>query len=233
MTGIFKAILAATALAACWFDADAQKFEPTETCPFLYADFTPGVVRNSNGNLINYSEGLNVSVSDGNLYFLKNKVIMICDMATIVTAKIGEDIYLNAGGKMMRLLAENENGAVVLDTSIDEEKMSRSDIGYGISSATASTQNVNTLSSLSSVLVNVNIQDILDRRASGAVLPLAEKRYLRVGLIVVPASKKSVMELPFVDKDEAKAFFKSAKIKWSDVDSLLKVVDFITEQNKK
>jgi hypothetical protein len=41
------------------------------------------------------------------------------------------------------------------------------------------------------------------------------------------------MELPFVDKDEAKAFFKSAKIKWSDVDSLLKVVDFITEQNKK
>lgn len=215
-------------------DAKAQRYEPTETYPFLYEDFTPGVVRNDNGYLINYAQGLNISAVDGKLFFLKDNVIMVSDMSTVIAAKIGDDIYFNAGGGgMMKILGENENGAVLVSTRVDAEKMRSSNIGYGISSATATTQNVNSLASIESNLANVNFNDLISKKNSGSVLPLIQKRCLSVGIIVVPASRKAVSELSFVKADEAKAFFKAEKIKWDDTASLLKVVDFLAEQNKK
>ena len=45
---------------------------------------------------------------------------------------------------------------------------------------------------------------------------------------MIPANKKGVSSLEYVDKKEFNAFLKSNKIKWTDVDDLVKVLNFIT-----
>jgi hypothetical protein len=112
--------------------------------------------------------------------------------------------------------------------------MSKADIGYGVKSATASTQNITTLAGGSmDAMVDMALTTVMDQKASGSVIAMKENTYLRVGMNLTPASKRGLMDNPYVDKATAKAFLKSIKIDWKNPKSLLKVVDFIaTEKNK-
>ena len=106
--------------------------------------------------------------------------------------------------------------------------MAKTDIGYGISSATASSQNVTSLLGESAtLLVNMDITQALSKRVAGKVFPTMETLYLKINSDILPATKKDVLYLSFVDKSAADAFFKANKIKWKNEESLLKVVDFI------
>ena len=49
-----------------------------------------------------------------------------------------------------------------------------------------------------------------------------------IGNNLIPANKKSVSDLEGVDKKAFSKFLKAEKIKWSDVDDLVKVLDYIT-----
>ncbi len=206
---------------------DKWAFKPKDTWPFLYEDFTEGVVCSDSGDDI-LTGKINVSVLNQKLYYIKGENIMEADMVKVFSVKAGEDIFVNVAGKLYKVLAESKGGAAVQARYLDVEQMNKANIGYGVSSSVASTQNVAGLALDSNAGTNIN--KALESKEGGAEIPLAEKTYiLFCRNRIVPALKREVMDVPGLDKNQAKAFFKEHKIKWSQPESLTEVADFLTE----
>lgn len=206
----------------------AQKYEPRDTWPFVYENFTDGSLYSSTGDVL-LSARMNVSVLNQKLYYLKGETIMEADMVRLYAAKIGpaEDLYVNVGAKMYRVLAESDGGAALQADILDVERYNKASIGYGVTSYTASTQNVSGLAMESSAGVNINTA--MASKEGGESLPVLEKKYILYGRgRIVPALKREVMDIPDLDKQAAKVFFKENKIKWNQAASLTQVADFLT-----
>ena len=76
--------------------------------------------------------------------------------------------------------------------------------------------------------VNQNYMNILNEKDHGMELRIRTTYYLITPKFKVKANKKDVdFTLPESMRNEFKAFLKSNKIKWSDSQSLLGVVDFL------
>ena len=210
------------------FSMSAQRFEPRDTWPFVYENFTDGSLYSSTGDVL-LSARMNVSVLNQKLYYLKGETIMEADMVRLYAAKIGpaEELYVNVGAKMYRVLAESDGGAALQADILDVERYNKASIGYGVTSYTASTQNVSGLAMESSAGVNIN--KAMESKEGGEPLPILEKKYILYGQgRIVPALKREVMEIPDLDKQAAKVFFKENKIKWNQATSLTQVADFLT-----
>ena len=234
LSSILLAVLTAGALLAQNYrSSDAAPYQPRDTWPYIYADFTSGVIRTTNN--ASTTEGtFNVSLIDGSLHYILNGTIMKLDMASVLTAKIGEELYVNIGNKMYRVLVEKENGWLLQYEQVDMEEMNKASIGYGISSSTASTQNVSTLLEGSSDMVNMLLENAISAKANGRVLPIAKSHHIYCGGYLVAAARSSIREYPLIDKKEADAFLKSHKIKWNKPESLEQLIDFVASQiNKK
>ena len=206
----------------------AQKYEPRDTWAFVYENFTDGSLYSSTGDVL-LSARMNVYVLNQKLYYLKGETIMEADMVRLYAAKIGpaEDLYVNVGAKMYRVLAESEGGAALQADILDVERYNKASIGYGVTSYTASTQNVSGLAMESAAGVNINQAQA--SKEGGEPLPVLEKKYILYGRgRIVPALKREVMDIPDLDKQAAKVFFKENKIKWNQAASLTQVADFLT-----
>ncbi len=206
----------------------AQKYEPRDTWPFVYENFTDGSLYSSTGDVL-LSARMNVSVLNQKLYYLKGETIMEADMVRLYAAKIGpaEDLYVNVGAKMYRVLAESDGGAALQADILDVERYNKASIGYGVTSYTASTQNVSGLAMESAAGVNINQAQA--SKEGGEPIPVLEKKYILYGRgRIVPALKREVMDIPDLDKQAAKVFFKENKIKWNQAASLTQVADFLT-----
>lgn len=210
--------------------AGAQRFEPKDTWPFVYENFTDGALYSSTGEKL-LSAKMNVSILNQKLYYLRGETIMEADMVRLYAAKINsgpaEDLYVNVGAKMYRVLAESDGGAALQADILDVERYNKASIGYGVTSYTASTQNVSGLAMESSAGVNINTA--MASKEGGEPLPVLEKKYILYGQgRIVPALKREVMDIPDLDKQAAKVFFKENKIKWNQAASLTQVADFLT-----
>lgn len=208
-------------------DKDKWAFKPKDTWPFLYEDFTEGVVCSASGDDI-LTGLINVSVLNQKLYYIKGENIMEADMVKVFSVRVGSDIYVNVAGKLYKVLSESTGGAAVRALFLDQDRMNKANIGYGVSSSIASTQNVAGLALDSNVGTNIN--QALASKEGGSEIPVAEKTYiLFCRNRIVPALKREVLDIPGLDKKKAKAFFKEHKIKWSQPESLTEVADFLTE----
>lgn len=222
---LFTAILGILAFSV---SASAQRYEPTDKWPYVNQTFLQGNVRTSSGALVRSAE-LNVCLSNGSLHYINDGKIMQIDMNTIYTASIGNAVFLNAAGRMMKVLAEGDGVCVLELRSIDVEELGKVNIGYGISSATASSENVNILNEMSSDMVNMSLTNALRDAESGKRLPLLIEKYIWVNGMAIRASKSDIANAPGVNKSELNAFVKQNKIKWNDVPSLLKVAEFLSK----
>ena len=204
----------------------AKDFEPKDTWAYLYEDFTPGKVYNSKGEII--LEGkVNVSVLDGKLHYVKEDKIMEADMLQVYTAVIEKDTYMNVGGKMLRILSKSDKSAVLEIVEVDMDKLSKAEIGYGITSATASVQGLH-MAAMSNY-VNATYKDANENKGAGERIPIKEHTYLLTRGTLVIAKKREVVKLPGLDKKAAEAFFKEEKIKWNNDEDLQKVADYISD----
>jgi len=210
--------------------------EPTTNWPFKFNDFQSGAIRTLDGSLITSYENLfNINLASGGVNYVNEGTIMEADMRRVTSAQIANLVYINVGGKMHEVLFEQEKGLVVRLESIDVEKMNKTDIGYGVSSSTAST-NKTSLDLLGFGdwegihLTGQTYTQARVKQGSGEPLPLRSDLYLVVDGIRIDATKTAVMNQPFVDKAEAKAFFKVNKIKWGKAETLPAVVGFIYDQ---
>lgn len=228
-----KLLIVGTLFLSC-FSGKAQRFTPKDTWPFLYENFSDGAIFSQNGDEL-LSAKLNVSVLNQKLYYLKGETIMEADIVRLYAAKIKagqeEDIYVNVGAKMYRVLAESDGGAALQADILDIERYNKASIGYGVTSYTASTQNVSGLAMESAAGVNINQAQA--SKEGGEPLPILEKKYILYGQgRIVPALKREVMDISDLDKEAAKVFFKENKIKWNSAASLTQVADFLTNSLK-
>ncbi len=222
---------------SCIFAAKAQDtYEPMDTWPYKYEHFQAGNIRTTKGTLFEY-KALNVNLADGKLHYIENDKIMQADMGRVFTALIGDmDVYVNAGGKMYQVLGENEYGSVLKLTSVDMDELNKVDIGYGVSSSTASRTNTTLaglgMENLNGVnMVSMTLANAENRKHTGMVLPLKERFFLNIDGKLIPANKREVMDV--VDKKAAKDFFKANKIKWNKPESLVLLLPFLKEQLNK
>lgn len=219
-------------LIASAFGLSAQKFYPRETWPYILENFAEGAVRTSTGALIS-SGTYNVSVVDGSLHYIVDSQIMKVDMSKVYTAKVGEDTFVNLYGRMYKVLSELDKGYVLEGVVVDYEELGKVNIGYGISSSSASARNVSTLLEGSTDMVSKKIETASTGKYDGKEIPVDVIPYVYVSGRLIEASKQEVASTPGVDKDALKAFLKENKIKWNKTESLEKVVVFLATQFNK
>ncbi len=210
------------------------RFKPLDSWPYLYEDFMSGTVlsgKAGNESTFNYDK-MNVNVLNGTLHYVEKGTIMQADMRNIYVARIGAETYLNAGGKMMKVLSETEHGAVVLKNEVDLDEMGKANIGYG-KSAVASTQNVSLFAVAGGDTNKKSLEDVRNSRFSGTELPIRDKIYLVVDGLLIRASKSEVMSWPNADKEAVKAYLKANKVKWRDPSSLSALVEFLYSEKAK
>lgn len=226
-----------SAFSCIGLSAQSDGYEPTTTWPYRYADFKDGAVMTREGTLMTSGVSMfNLNLANGRVHYVQDNVIMEADMSRIYSARIGTDVFINIGGRMYLVLNESDQGLVVALEAPDIDQMSRTDIGFGISSATAS----KTTTSLELLGIGNSYDGIYltgqtytqarIEKGKGDPLPIRQTLYLVVDGFRIDADKKSVTRYPGVDAAAAKDFFKSHKIKWSKPESLAQVVDFVYGQ---
>lgn len=226
-----RVLLSIVALACCLFAA-AQNydFKPRETWPYLLEEFTSGGVHTSGG--ANLNDGwYNVSVVDGSLHYINDGRIMAADMRQVQYVRIGETLFVNRLGRLAEVVSEEGNCALLRFTAVDMERLAKSDIGYGVSSAVASTQNINNLG-LAGATVSMELQAAIAGSKTGNVLPVRVSYGFLLGARQIEASKSDVLALPGLDQAAAKAFFKQEKINWRKPESLVKVLEYLARNYK-
>lgn len=207
---------------------DGHRFSPRSSWPYIYEEFKDGIIRALNGDIAETK--INVSVTDGRVYCIKDDTISEINMDKVFSVKIGEDIYFNASGKMMKVLGETPEGAVLEFVEVDTDKLSEAKIGYGITSAVAQTQKVGLLMNMSTDLVNMNYHNALENKGSGEDLPLTYTKYLYVRPLLLRASRAEILGCTMLDREESVQFIKEHKIKWNNVSSLEELIPFIKNQ---
>ena len=207
--------------------SNAQGYTPTTTWPYLYPDFMEGETFSANGT--GKKALLNVHLLHASLHFIDGQFVKEMAPGIAFSARIGEDYFINAGGRMMKILAKNDNGYVAECAEIDIVKLNSSEGAYGSSATTLGTMSLSSLEGIGATnsSTNTNHMELKANKENGQSLPLIRKKYLFVAGKCIYATKKDVMEA--VDAADFKAFLKANKIKWSNPQSLLGVVDYIAE----
>lgn len=210
----------------------AQEYQPRETWPYVFDNFVEGNVMTKDGKVV--KQGLfNITVTDGSLHFMDSDRIMKADMASVHFAKLGPETYLNNHGKMYRVVVNSDNGFVLESVELDLEAKNEVNIGYGISSATASARKMSGVFGASMNLTDMSFMKVVDQKNHGEVIPVKSRIWINVNGLMIEGTRKNVSEYPGIDPKAAKDFFKANKPKWSDSEFLGKCLDFVCGQLQK
>ena len=212
--------------------ASAQKDSPTTSWPYLYPDFMEGEleVRTKITKAL-----VNIHLNLGALHYVENGKIKESSTIGITKLVIGDDVFRNVGGKMMKMLAEAEDGFVVEETRANYTAVVKKDGAYGTTALNSTTTksflyNENVLNGYNGYLMTDIYKDLHAMKDQSEKLPVLKNRYLVIGLNQIKADKQNVLDIDGLDKKAFKAFLKTEKIKWDDPQDLVKVIDFITAE---
>ncbi len=204
--------------------AVGKDFTPTTTWPYIYENFQEGCVTNLRGSEIKH-EQLNISLVQGKAHYIQNGKLMEVDTRTVSVITIGEDTYVPASGRLVRILTKTEHGTIAVSVTIDTEAMNRSEAGYG-GSTVASVREITprTLSGMASTEAR-NISEL--SKTGGDPLELKKTRGIVYRGMFITASKPAVLNIGGIDKDAVKKFMKDNKIRMSEDEDLLRLAEFI------
>ena len=211
-------------------DAFSQEESATTNWPYLYPDFMEGelVVRAKP-----VKGKFNIHLNLGALHYVENGIIKESSTLGVTTLSIGEDVFRNIGGKMLKVMAETEAGLIVQEAKANFTAVVRNDGAYGATALNSTTTktflyNENVVNAYNGYLLTDVYADLLAIKEESETLPVNKNLFIVIGLEQIPANKKSVAALEGVDKKAFSAFLKSEKIKWNDPQDLVKVLDYIS-----
>jgi len=208
--------------------AAAQDYTPTVNWPYVNPDFYDGVLRQM-GNKLSKAR-FNVHLGQGALHILTDGEIAEASIKDVLSVTIGDEEFTNVGGKMMKVLAQSENGFVVEERLADYSAVVRNDGAYGGS-------NTNSAKGFSydenygnySYLITNNYEDLLSQKDDAEELPTTVQRYIVINGLPTLAIRKNVAAMDGVDKKAFSEFLKTEKINWKDPQDMLKVIDYIVK----
>lgn len=206
----------------------AQNVSPTVNWPYMYPDFVEGEMEKMGGQ---FEKGrYNIHLNVGALHYLNNGTIKEHPTVGIKSMTIGDDVYRNVGGKMLKVLAQTEGGFVVMETLANFNGIISRDGAYGGAVAnrdkTFSHQENN--GSFNGYLITDKYEDLLAIKDDSDKVPVTKKIYIVIDNLLIFANKSSVIDMTGVDKKAFSAFLKSNQIKWKEPEDLVKIIDFIT-----
>ena len=210
--------------------AVAQNEAPTTNWPYLYPDFMEGEILRTRGKAV--KSMLNIHLNLGALHYVENGKIKEANTLGIDSITIGDDLFRNVGGKMLKVLAETEGGYVVEEARGNFTAVVRNDGAYGTTGLNSTTTktfmyNENVVNAYNGYLLTDVYADLLAMKDQGEKLPVNRNMFLVIGLEQIPASKKNVADLDGLDKKAFKAFLKSEDIQWDDPQDLVKVIEYV------
>ena len=211
----------------------AQKHRPTANWPYLYPEFKKGElqVRSKTDTAL-----FNIHL-DGALHYVDDGRIKEANLLNATTLRVGDDVFSNVGGRMLKLLARAKGGYIVQETRSNYAAVVRNDGSMGTTALNSTTTktfiyNQNVINSYDGYLLTDVYADLLAMKDDGEKLPVRNLWYLVIGLEQVPAERKAVMNIEGLDKKAFKAFLKSEKIDWTELGDLVKVMDYISANKK-
>lgn len=206
----------------------AQNVSPTVNWPYMYPDFVEGEMEKM-GSQIEKGR-YNIHLNVGALHYLNDGTIKEHPTVGVKSMTIGDDVYRNVGGKMLKVLAQTEGGFVVMETLANFNGIISRDGAYGGAVAnrdkTFSHQENN--GSFNGYLVTDNYKDLIAIKDDSDKVPVTRKIFIVIGHQMIFANKSTVIDMTGVDKKAFSAFLKSNDIKWKDPEDLVKVIDYIT-----
>ena len=208
--------------------AVAQNVSPTVYWPYMYPDFVEGEMEKMGGQI---EKGrYNIHLNVGALHYLNDGTIKEHPTVGVKSMTIGDDVYRNVGGKMLKVLAQTEGGFVVMETLANFTGIISRDGAYGGAVAnrdkTFSHQENN--GSFNGYLVTDNYKDLIAIKDDSDKVPVTRKIFIVIGHQMIFANKSTVIDMTGVDKKAFSAFLKSNDIKWKDPEDLVKIIDYIT-----
>lgn len=208
--------------------AVAQNVSPTVNWPYMYPDFVEGEMEKMGGQI---EKGrYNIHLNVGALHYLNDGTIKEHPTVGVKSMTIGDDVYRNVGGKMLKVLAQTEGGFVVMETLANFTGIISRDGAYGGAVAnrdkTFSHQENN--GSFNGYLVTDNYKDLIAIKDDSDKVPVTRKIFIVIGHQMIFANKSTVIDMTGVDKKAFSTFLKSNDIKWKDPEDLVKIIDYIT-----
>lgn len=208
--------------------------EPTTNWPYLYPEFKEGElnVRSKTEKAL-----FNIHLDLGALHYVEDGRIKEANVLNATTLVIGNDVFRNVAGKMLKVLARAQGGYIVEETRATYSAVVRNDGAYGTTALNSTTTktflyNENAINQYNGYLMTDVYKDLLAMRDDAEKLPVRKNLYIVIGMDQIPADKKSVASLSGLDKKAMKAFLKSEKIDWNEIGDLVKVIDYIIANRK-
>ncbi len=204
------------------------KFDPNTKWPYIYENFTDGVVYSTDKTK---SEGkLNVHLSGNVLHYIgkDGKVYQDTDRK-VARVEIGKDAYIYVDHSLMQIVgSEGEN--VLLKYTKAEFSRIQSGAGgaYGADLNSSSSRQLSSLE-----LGGMNTPELgmmLQEKNDGAEIPLTTEYYFIIGGKRILADKNKVADFLGSSRiAEWKTFLKENKIKWKKEDCLMTVLKFLSK----
>lgn len=199
---------------------------PTTTYPYLYDTFTDGTVVLTDGT--KEQRQMNVHLRSGRLHYIDKGVVKEAFLTDVAAVEIGKDVFIPVQASVMKVVAKNDAGCVVLENIGDFDGSMEATGAYGVSSTSSATMKLTSIQTDSQV--NQNYMNILNEKEKGVILNVDTKLYVVTPTYKVRATKKDVeASLPADKAAQFKAFLKANKVKWNNPQSLLSVVSFLSE----
>jgi len=226
-----RLFLTISILATALFSLGAQDDSysgATDSWPYMFKSFQHRVVHFVKGYK-DLEADLNICVADGHLHYVENGTILESETKEVTGAEINGKLYISNKGEMMEVLANNENGYVVLSRLFDPTQMGKAEIGYGMTSSTyaASNLDLRAVTGLAQNILHAKVAEAATNAGYGEKLPLKETIFIIVGDNRINSDKKDFQDL--VGKEKAAEFLKENKVKWNKAETLLPVINFIAE----
>lgn len=167
----------------------------------------------------------NVHVKDSRLHYIDNGIIKEAHNQDVLLVKVEGDIYMTINSQIMKVVGSEGRGFIATLILGDFDKLFNSSGAYGSSSNSSAT---NKLTSIEIGGINiVNHMELRQKIHDGEPLSLIYKYYIVTNNNVYPASKRGIMNnLSDEESKRFKLFLKNNKIRWSNVESLMKLLDF-------
>ena len=206
--------------------AGAFAQSPTTTYPYLYDTFINGTVVMDDGS--REARQMNVHLREGRLHYIDNGIIKEAYLTDVAAVEIGNDVFLPVFTSVMKVVAKNDNGCVVMQQLGDFEGAIDGTGAYGVSASASATMKLTSIQTDSQI--NQNYMNILNEKSNGMDLDIETELYIVTPKYKVKAVRKDIEEaLPAEKASALKSYIKEHKVKWKSPQGLLPMVDFLAE----
>ncbi len=209
------------------FKVQSQQYDPTTKWPYLYENFTNGVIYFADNKKI--TANVNVHLLNSTLHYLKNESIFQIEPKDLIRVEIGSDFFIYIDNQLSRVIKQNNKNLLTAITKGDFDALFKSSGAYGMSANSSATRDLSSLEI--GGLTNMNHRQMMVEKEYGQSLPVKKEYFFIIDNNAISASKKNLEKrLNPVMKAKLKIYLKQNRFRWNDEKQLGELLDFLLDE---